>query len=217
MKDLQALRRIVLARHGQTDWNTERRFQGKTDIALNDEGKAQAHALAKRLSSWQTEAVYSSPLQRALYTAQAVAAHQGLVPIVLDGLTEVDFGTWEGRSIPILEKENKEALARWRGDPFFRPPAGAETWDSIAKRLERAVEVILSEAHHRVILVSHGGIIRALYAIMVGLDPHRVWKMNVSNCAMSGVELGPSGASLMFANDDLHIRAGEAGQSLPVW
>lgn len=210
-------RRIVLARHGQTDWNQERRFQGKTDTPLNDVGKGQAHALADRLASWPLEAIYTSPLERAMYTASAIAERHGLQPVPLPELHEIDFAEWEGLSIPRLGAERKEDFARWRGDPFFNPPPGAESWEEISARLSKALSFILGEPYRRIVIVSHGGIMRALYAVLVGLDPHTVWSLEVSNCAISGVEQRQGRMRLAFSNDDLHIRAGEAGRRLPVW
>ena len=211
------VRHIVLVRHGQTEWNQERRFQGKTDTSLNDVGREQARALAGRLSSWPVEVVYSSPLERALYTARTVAERHGLSPQVLEELHEVDFAEWEGLSIPALKTERRRDFERWRADPFFNPPPGAETWEDIHGRLERAFRKILEGPENRIVVVSHGGVMRAIYAVLVGLDPHMVWNMDVSNCAMSGVEVRNGRICLAFANDDLHIRGREAGQAMPVW
>ena len=209
-------RRILLARHGQTEWNITRRFQGKTDVPLNDAGRSQAHALASRLSSWPFEAVYSSPLSRALYTASAIAERRGLEPVVIPELREIDFAAWEGKSIDALSAEG-DVFARWRSDPFFNPPPGAENWDDIKTRLSIALKRILDGPEQRVVVISHGGVMRALYSVLVGMDPHKVWDMDVSNCAFSGVELRHGRACLAFANDNLHIRGGDAGQKLPVW
>ena len=217
MAESSIFRRVVLVRHGQTEWNEARRFQGKTDISLSDVGRRQAQALAERLSSWRAEAVYSSPLSRALDTARAVAERHGLVPAVLEELHEVDFAGWEGLSIPGLKEERREDFMRWREDPFFNPPPGAEGWEDIRLRLERAVGKILAGPETRIVVVSHGGVMRALYSVLVGFDPHRVWNMDVTNCAMTGVELRNGRACIRFANDDLHVRGGRAGRTLPVW
>lgn len=217
MEGHEVARRIVLARHGQTEWNVEHRFQGDTDTPLTDAGVEQARALADRLSSWPLEAVWSSPLDRALRTASLVAERHGLRPTILQDLHEVGFGEWEGLSIQRLEMEGGDDLLRWREDPFFAPPPGGEGWDEIHDRLSRAVGTILAGPHRRIAVVSHGGIMRALYAILVGLDPHKTWDMDVSNCAMSGVEIRDGRTRLAFANDDMHVRAGEAGRRLPVW
>ncbi|MBR1671754.1 MAG: histidine phosphatase family protein [Fretibacterium sp.] len=208
-------RRIVLARHGQTQWNQERRFQGSTDTPLNETGRRQAQALAVRLSSWPVEVIYSSPLSRALYTATVVGERHGLTPVVLPELREVGFAGWEGQSVPELAKA--ENFARWRADPFFNPPQGGETWEEVHGRLSRAVGAILEGPQRQILIVAHGGVMRGLYAVLAGMDPHKVWNMDFSNCAISGVELRWGRPCLAFANDDLHIRGGEPGQSMPVW
>ena len=210
-------RRIILARHGQTEWNTQFRFQGRTNVKLTETGKRQAHALASRLSSWPVDVVYTSPLDRASYTAAAIAERHHLKPVILPELEEINFASWEGESIPNLEREQHNAFALWRSDPFFYPPEGAETWEKLYDRLSRAVRVFLAGDYRHIVVVSHGGIMRALYAVFLGLNPHKVWNMEVSNCSMSGIEMRRGRPCLIFANDDLHIRAGEAGEKLPVW
>lgn len=210
-------RRIVLIRHGQTEWNQRYCFQGRTDVPLNDEGLLQAERLAVRLAAWPIGVVYSSPLQRALVTAQTLAKPHGLVPVILEDLVEVGFGAWEGCSIRGMKKEQQEAFQAWMGDPFFNMPPGAETWESIRNRVARAVETMLSGPEERIAVVSHGGIIRALFAVMLGLDPHTVWRLRVFNCSISGVEVGIDGPGLVFSNDDLHLYGHTGGCPLTLW
>ena len=210
-------RRIILARHGQTEWNLQYRFQGRTDIKLTETGKCQAQALALRLSSWPVEIVYTSPLERAYYTAEAVAKRHNLTPVILPELEEINFASWEGESISGLEKNQHSVFSAWRSDPFFYPPDGAETWEKLYARISRAVKIFLGGDYKRIVVISHGGIMRALYAVFVGLNPHKVWNIEVSNCSMSGIEMRRGRPTLIFTNDDLHIRAGEIGEKLPVW
>ncbi len=216
MADNNEPRRVILARHGQTEWNKTYRFQGKTNVQLTEEGKLQAKALAKRLLSWPPEVIYTSPLDRALYTAQAIAEQVNLKPIILPELQEIDFASWEGQSIT-GEESQPEIFKRWRNDPFFNPPEGAESWEELSARLSRACEKFLSGNYQRIVVISHGGIMRALYAVLLGLNPHKTWNMDVSNCAMSGIEIRNGHTCLAFANDNMHVRAGEYGQTLPVW
>ena len=210
-------RRIILARHGQTEWNLQYRFQGRTNVKLTETGKCQAQALASRLSSWSVEAVYTSPLDRAYYTASAIAERHNLTPEILPELEEINFASWEGESIPALEKEQHTAFSLWRSDPFFYPPEGAETWEKLYVRLSQAVKIFLGGDYKNIVVVSHGSIMRALYAVFVGLNPHKVWNMEVSNCSMSGIEMRRGRPVLIFTNDDLHVRAGKYGEKLPVW
>lgn len=217
MPDNEEPRRVIFARHGQTEWNIEYRFQGRTNIKLTDTGKQQAKALAARLSSWPLEIIYTSPLDRALYTAREIAKYHDIEPVVLHDIQEIDFASWEGKSITALEREQHDLFSLWRSDPFFNPPKGAETWEKIYTRLSRAVKIFLDGNYKHIAVISHGGVMRALYAVFLGLNPHKVWNMDVSNCAMSGVEMRNGRPCLVFANDDLHIRAGELGRKLPVW
>ncbi len=209
--------RILLARHGQTEWNLEYKFQGKTNTKLTDIGKSQAQALADRLASWPFEIIYSSPLDRAMYTSQVIARARNIDVIALPELQEINFGTWEGHSIKALQTEQRELFSKWRADPFFNMPPGAETWEKLYNRLSRAVKTILDGQQKNIIVISHGGIMRALYSVLLGFNPHKVWNNEISNCGMSGIEMRSGRPWLIFANDDLHIRAGEAGKNLPVW
>jgi alpha-ribazole phosphatase/probable phosphoglycerate mutase len=212
-------KRILLVRHGRTEWNDAHRFQGKSDIPLNETGLLQAEKTAKRLAAWPLDAVYSSPLTRAHRTASAIAAPHGKEPIVLEDLAEVDFGEWENRYIDSVREENGDHLKEWYRDPFFHMPRGAETWDALRARVERAVRAVLDSPHRHVAVVSHGGVIRALYVVLLRFDPHTVWNLSMSNCALSGIEVRESETSLAFSNDELHLKEIDMPENaaLPVW
>lgn len=209
--------KIILARHGQTEWNKEYRFQGRTNVNLTEEGKKQAHSLSARLLGWKPEVVYTSPLDRALYTAAEIARPHNLEPVIIPELEEINFGTWEGMSIPSLKDEESEIYSKWRNDPFFNMPEGAETWEDISRRLTRAAEIMLEGNYTRIVAVSHGGVMRALYAVMLGLNPHKTWNIEVSNCSVSGIEIAGGQKYLSFLNDYLHVAAGKTGENLPLW
>ena len=207
-------RRIILARHGQTEWNKAFRFQGRTNVQLTDEGKRQAYQLSERLRTWCPEVIYTSPLDRAKYTAEAIASPLKMTPVILPELEEINFGSWEGQTFDSLKSECSEEYSRWREDPFFNPPEGAETWPEIEASLNRAVDIMLESPYKRIVAVSHGGIMRALYAVIMGLDPHHTWYMDVSNCSISGIDIVGGRRYLSFTNDDRHIRPGIWGDEL---
>ena len=106
-------RQILLVRHGRTGWNDAHRFQGRTDIPLNEAGLAQAERLAERLAPWPLDAVWSSPLLRTRQTAAAVASRHGMEPRVLDELVEVNFGPWEGMHLKTLREQEHDQLRAW--------------------------------------------------------------------------------------------------------
>ena len=162
---------ILIARHGQSDWNQERRWQGHADRPLTERGREQAQALADRLAHIELDAVYSSDLQRARDTAAVVAESQGLDLQQLPELREVDVGTWSGLTRAEAEERFPEGFARWRdGYPGWKD---GETYEAMTDRVLRAVDELATEHEGgRVLVVSHGGPIRAIHAAALGLDVH---------------------------------------------
>ena len=204
---LTVKKKMLLIRHGKTNWNVEARFQGTTDIPLNSEGYEQALKTAERLNSWQGAAIYSSPLRRAMQTAELIA---GDTPIIqLEGLTEINFGVWEGALVSDIRKNNKEALDAWHRDGFFSIPENAETWEQIYSRVCKAVNICLQREDERIIIVAHGGIIRALMIDLLQLDPHSAWRLAVYNCSISAIDICRGVNNLVFLNDTLHLNAGK--------
>jgi len=166
---------ILLARHGETDWNLGRRVQGHTDIPLNANGIAQAQALADELAAEPIVAIYSSDLERARDTAAAVAARHGLLVAVDPDLREKNFGRWEGLTDTQIRERFPDAKRGSWGD--------GETTEAVR---ERAVAAItrMRDRHPEglLLLVAHGGPLRALLAHL-------------------GVEHGPIGNCEVFRVD----------------
>ena len=144
---------ILLARHGETDWNRKGIWQGWADPPLNDAGRAQARRLADQLRETPFDAVYSSDLQRARETAELVAEPHG-VPVISDpGLREIDIGSWSGLTRAEIDERFPGAV---------RPDG--ETRDQHAARVLEAVERIArANPERRILLVTHGGTMRALH------------------------------------------------------
>jgi broad specificity phosphatase PhoE len=160
---------ILLARHGETDWNSERRWQGHADRPLNDVGREQARKLAETLADRAIDVVYSSDLARAHETALIVADRLGLRVGVDPGLREVDVGDWSGRLLTEIEEVDPAGFQRWR--------QGHKAWnggESYAEMGERVVAAVLRLAARHpgqtVLVVTHGGSIRACRATAAGLD-----------------------------------------------
>jgi broad specificity phosphatase PhoE len=162
---------ILLARHGQSDWNRERRWQGHADRPLTDEGKRQAGALADRLEDIPVDAIYSSDLRRARETAEVVAERRGLEIHERSELREVDVGSWSGLTRDEAEERFPEDFARWlRGGPGWRD---GESYEEMSKRVLKEIGTIVAEhPDGRVLVVSHGGPIRAVHAAALGMDVH---------------------------------------------
>jgi broad specificity phosphatase PhoE len=167
---------ILLARHGETDWNAERRWQGHTDRPLTDRGRAQAQALAERLDGTELESVYSSDLTRARDTAAAVAERKGIELRTLPELREVDVGSWAGLTKAEAEARFPEAFERWKHGHVGW--TDGETYEAMTERVTAALRRIAAEHENApVLVVSHGGPIRAVHATALGLDVHAYRRM----------------------------------------
>ena len=159
---------ILLARHGETDWNRENRFQGHADPPLNKTGLAQAEGLASALANEPLAAVYSSPLRRALETARIAAEPHGLEPVPVDALREVDVGSWQGLTRTEIEGRFPEQFARWLD--YGQGWEDGESYDEMGSRVIAALlELAAGHEGEQILAVSHGGPVRAAYALADGI------------------------------------------------
>jgi broad specificity phosphatase PhoE len=158
---------ILLARHGETYWNREGRFQGHADPPLNGTGRAQAVELSVVLMADELTAVYSSPLRRALETAEIVAASHGLEPVQLDALREIDVGSWQGLTRAEIEQRFPVQFARWLD--YDQGWEDGESYEALGRRVVAAL-LELGDRHggQRILAVTHGGPIRAAFAFATG-------------------------------------------------
>lgn len=200
--------RLLLIRHGQTDWNAQTRLQGHSDIPLNAEGHAQAAQLAAVLQGEALDHVYASDLQRAADTARPLALSTG-APLSLDaGLRERAFGCFEGERFADIEQRWPDAAARWRGrDPAFAPDGGGEALqDFYARCVQVALRLAAAHPGGAIALVAHGGVLDSLYraAAGVALEAPRSWV--VANASINRLLFHGSGFTLVGWNDDAHLR-----------
>jgi broad specificity phosphatase PhoE len=162
---------ILLARHGESDWNRDGRWQGHADRPLTDRGREQARELAERLAATELDAVYSSDLVRARETAAIVAEPHRLSVHELPALREVDVGSWSGLTRTEAEVRFPEAYRRWTHG--IEGWDDGETYEQLSERVVSAVlEVAERHRRDRVLLVAHGGSIRSVHAAALGVDLH---------------------------------------------
>jgi len=199
--------RILLARHGQTEWNAQRRFQGKTDVPLNESGLNEARMLAERLKNWPVDAIYTSPLSRALETAKIVSGlNVNAARLeVRSELEEMSFGSWEKLSVHDVAKSFPGHYEAWKDDPSKVVPPGGESFEDVVKRVKPVLDGILNREDQEVLIVAHGGVIRAIVVLLLGLSPSGIWHMRLDNCALVGLVSKDVKASLLFWNDTHHL------------
>ena len=165
---------IYLARHGETDWNRDRRWQGHTDVALNEAGRRQARELAEALREVGLTHAHASDLSRARETGQILAEALGLAEVSTDsGLRERAFGVFEGLTEGECMTRYPEQWAAYRSD-LRRPPPGGEEYEAVAGRMREALLRLVastSDASSARVVVSHGGAIRSFLLWLTGTLP----------------------------------------------
>jgi len=174
---------LLLVRHGETDWNRESRFQGHADPPLNELGRAQAAELAEALAGEEVAAVYSSPLRRAFQTAEVIAAPRRLAAEPVDGLREVDVGSWQALTRAEVEERFPEQFQRWLD--HGRGWEDGETYEQMGKRVIAALRDLAARHEgERIVGVTHGGPIRAALALSAGIGHSEARRRGpaVGNC-----------------------------------
>jgi broad specificity phosphatase PhoE len=199
---------IYLIRHGQTAWNVQRRFLGKSNIPLDDVGKSQACALAERLSFLSMGTIYSSPLSRARETAEALSQTRpgSLVKMVQD-LAELDQGELEGKKGECLPQDYPEFFSEWIQDPADARVPGGETMAECQARAWRALHQALddSEPDQPLILVSHKMVICTILCRMLDLPIKYFRAIGQGNTAINLLSHGSGGLQLHRLNDIEHL------------
>lgn len=188
-------RRIVVWRHGRTEWNATQRFQGQTDITLDEVGISQARAAAASLAALNPNQIIASDLVRARATAEALSVLTG-IPVQTDAdLRETFAGSWQGLTRSELIAKYGDELAQWSAGADVRP-GGGETRLEVAERMVAAITRSLADLGpgQTLVVATHGGAARAAIGALIGLPPEHWAALGVlSNCAWSVLEENATG------------------------
>ncbi|MDQ6824720.1 MAG: histidine phosphatase family protein [Candidatus Eremiobacteraeota bacterium] len=193
--------RLLLARHGETTWNLEGRYQGRKEAPLSARGNAQANAMARRLASEDVHSIVSSPLSRTTDTAKICADALGLHVAVDERLLEISHGTWEGRTRDEIAREDGALLRRWQQHPDTVTFPGGESLADVQKRLDD----FIAEAERRyagvLLVVTHDVIVRLMVLAAQGRPRAGFNEVQVDNAALSRFELGNGRLTLTQLNE----------------
>ena len=197
---------LILVRHGETDWNEGWRYQGRSDVPLNDTGQQQAQQVASRLASREITAIFSSPLSRAWKTAQAIAEPHGLSVQIDPDLREMDFGTWEGKTHAEIDAVDSERLAAWWEDPVHQAPPGGESLRAVGTRVGVCRDRLRAayREDETIVVVSHVGPIKALLFEALQWDLGGHWQVRIDRASLTTLHYTSPGAILMGCNDTGH-------------
>jgi len=194
--------KLLLARHGQTEWNADRRFQGHTDISLSARGRAQAHALGRALRGRRVSAAYVSPMRRAVETAEIALADAGIPCTPIEALRELSLGAWEGCTVDEIRRQDGDPYAAWLRAPLDCPPPGAEPLPAVRDRVVSALERI-EDAHGDgdALIIAHGGVISVYACHLLGCSFNQLWRLRVDNCSLTVVHP----PRIVTLNDTRHL------------
>jgi broad specificity phosphatase PhoE len=198
---------IYLVRHGQTAWNKEEIFRGRTDVPLDETGLKQAELVGEYFKGMEIGAIYSSPLSRALQTAQKIAQFNDLKVQPLPGIIDISFGKWEGRPHQEIRENDKETYRQWVETPHLVRLPGGEGLDDVRVRAMAALEeVIRSHPGKTLVLVSHRVICKVLICAILNLDNSHFWQITQDTTAINLIQYRKGNYILSLMNETCHLK-----------
>jgi broad specificity phosphatase PhoE len=207
---------VFMVRHGQTDSNALGLFHGSTDIPLNAYGLKQATLVAARMRQLsELRSIHSSPLLRALATAQAISNSIGLSPRIHAGLAEMHFGEAEGLRLIEMSERYPHLTERFEDleDHDVRFPGGESRREFHTRVRETLDRIVTQHAGERILVVAHGGVIGSAIAQILGENPNDWRRYTVDNCSVTHIELATSGPVAHLVNDVVHLEEIDIGEA----
>jgi broad specificity phosphatase PhoE len=198
---------IYLIRHGQTAWNKEEIFRGRTDVPLNEIGMREAELAGEYLKDKEIHVIYSSPLSRAWQTAQKIAQFQNLEVQPLNGIIDMSFGRWEGHSLQEIQKNDGELYRQWREEPHRVRIPGGESLDEVRIRTMAALEEMIQlHPGKTLVLVSHRVITKVLICGILGIDNSHFWQIGQDTTAINLIQHRNGKYILSLMNETCHLK-----------
>jgi probable phosphoglycerate mutase len=200
--------KILLTRHGHVEGIKPARFRGRAELALSEEGLAQADALARRIAAhWKPAAVYTSALQRCVVTGGKIAAAAGTTAEAREGLGDIDYGAWQMRIQDEVAAEQPEAYRQWRTAPqLTRFPQGESLQEVMARTADVLRELLARHPIETVVLVGHDSVNRVLLLGLLGLPLSAYWRLVQEPCTLSEIDVSASGdVRVQRLNDTSHL------------
>jgi phosphoserine phosphatase len=199
--------RLIIVRHGESEWNRIHRYQGQLDAPLSELGLRQARALGERLKAEELDQIYTSPLQRAARTAEAIAENHPSVPFAYaDALLEIHHGEWQGKFADEIRAQYAAGLEEWRQHPTRSQMPGGESFSNILKRTLDFKEQLIGQHKDQTVLVStHDVVVKILVADALGMNMDRINRIWVTNASISVIEYGDDLPYLVSLSEACHL------------
>jgi len=200
------MKKIYILRHGETQWNKEEIFRGRNDIPLNEVGLKQAELASYYFKDKGIERIFSSPLLRAMQTAEAVSKTVGGDIEIVEEFIDINFGIWEGLTVKEVEKNFPEDFDIWVKSPQMLNIKGAETLEAVRKRIASGFERILSEKSENLLIVTHRAICKIIVLFLLDMGNEFFWTMKFDPASITLLEKHSNRYLLVFSNDTCHLQ-----------
>lgn len=199
--------KVIFIRHGQTFWNKEKKYQGHTDISLNEIGFKQAKLVGKRLAGEKINAIYCSDLLRACQTAECIAQHHALPIIRKKELREINFGVWEGLTYHEIMETWPQILSTMYSQPGKTCPPQGENYDRVRRRVIKVLQQCIAKHQNETIaIVSHGGTMRVILCAALGIGLDKMWFITQDNTAINIIQYFDHQVMVSLVNDTCHLK-----------
>ncbi len=202
-----AMTEVFLVRHGQTEWNAQLLFRGRKDIPLNERGRGEARAIAEALSERSIDAVYTSPLTRAVETARPIATVFELEVQTVQGLIDISYGAWEGLTHEEARKQYPDQYDQWEKTPDLVSFPRGETLDEVKERSFGTFrDIVHRNANKAIAIISHRVVNKVLLCAVLGLSNAHFWEIRQDTGCINIVECLPDRFVLSVMNDTCHLK-----------
>ena len=197
---------IILIRHGETEWNASEVFRGRADIDLNETGIRQAELLGKYLSREKIDHIYSSPLKRAVSTAEAIAGFQKKKVETVDNLIDFDYGEWQGLTIEQVKDIDDVLYQDWLDTPEQMKIPGGENLENVLDRAMRfVVGSVIKCREGKIAVVSHRVVLKVIICALLKLDNSHFWDIRIDNGGITRFVYDGNHAVLAGHNDTSYL------------
>ena len=199
---------VYLVRHGQTAWNREEIFRGRTDVPLDEIGSRQAELAGEYFKGMKVQGVYSSPLSRAMETARQIARVHSLNVHPLEGLIDLNFGNWEGHPHQEILNLDRETYRQWREEPHRVILPGGEGLEDVRNRAMGVLEeLVVQYPGKTLILVSHRVVNKVLVCGILGIDNSHFWQITQDATAINLIQFNKGKYILSLLNETCHLKS----------
>ena len=199
---------IILVRHGETQWNSSEIFRGRADVPLNGQGLRQAQLLGEYLRDEKIDTVYSSPLQRAVKTAEAIAACHSLPVSIIENLNDIDCGEWQGLSLREVKERYQELYQDWLDTPEQVKIPGGESLEDVKSRVVPFVQdAVMRCGEGKIVLVSHRAVNKVLICALLRLDNSSFWNFKLDTGGITRFNYDGDRIVLLTHNDTSFLKS----------